>query len=245
MPALPPKSDPTPRLSVLLASEAPVGIIFRRGPSKRVHVILWDRKHDRFKPGSWFQGRIYPDQSDVSPDGRHLLYFAMGGVRWAIPETGGTWTAISQVPKLKAIALWGQRGGTRGGGGVFTSNRSYWIDLTPETVCLRDDSGMRREEWSRPASRMEREGWKKRDGGYTFEKALPKGWILRRHSPYSSSPRHELEQPEDGNRLAFPDWEWADWDRTRLVWAESGKVRAAQLGSHKLGTVRTLKDFGP
>ena len=53
-------------------------------------------------------GRIFVERSDLSPDGSHLIYFTMGGLRWVIPATGGTWTAISQVPSLKAVALWGQ-----------------------------------------------------------------------------------------------------------------------------------------
>jgi len=59
-----------------------------------------------------------PTAPTFSPDGQHMIYFAMGGVEWAIPATGGTWTAISELPSLKASALWGQ-GDTRGGGGMF------------------------------------------------------------------------------------------------------------------------------
>ena len=69
---------PPPRLSVLLATQAPVGIVFRRGPSRIVRVIYWDRTKDVFTPGAIFKGRIYVDRSDISPDGRHLLYIAMG-----------------------------------------------------------------------------------------------------------------------------------------------------------------------
>ena len=133
-----------PRLSVLLASEAPVGVVLRRGPTKVVRVVIWDRENDKFKPGAWFHGRIYPERSDISPDGRHMIYFAMGGVAWAIPATGGTWTAISTLPSLKATALWGQ-GDTWSGGGMFTSNRSFWLDADANTSLIRDDSGLRRE----------------------------------------------------------------------------------------------------
>jgi hypothetical protein len=80
-----------PRLSVLLASDAPVGVVLRRGPSKLVQLVIWDRASDKFKPGQCFRGRIYAERSDLSPDGRHMLYFAMGGLAWAIPATGGTW----------------------------------------------------------------------------------------------------------------------------------------------------------
>ncbi|MCU1235196.1 MAG: hypothetical protein JWP63_3163, partial [Candidatus Solibacter sp.] len=93
-------------------------------------------------------GRIYSDRSDLSPDGRHMIYFAMGGVAWAIPATG-TWTAISRLPSLKASMLWAQ-GDTRSGGGSFTSSQSYWLELDANTTRLRDEAGMRREEY-RPA----------------------------------------------------------------------------------------------
>src|SRR3954469_15282966 len=98
---------PAPRLNVLLASDAPVGVVLRRGPSKLVRVVMWDRRTDKFRPGQSFQGRIYADRSDISPDGRHMIYFAMAGVAWAVPQTGGTWTAISVLPSLRADALWG------------------------------------------------------------------------------------------------------------------------------------------
>jgi hypothetical protein len=44
-------------------------------------------------------------------------------------------------------------------------------------------------------------------------------------------------------KLVFANWEWADWDRERLVWAEGWCLRVATLGSHKLGSARTLYDF--
>src|ERR1051325_10992038 len=91
---------PAPRLSALPASDAPVGVVLRRGPSKLVELVMWDRRTDKFRPGPWFKGKIYADRSDISPDGRHLIYFAMAGVSWAVPETGGTWTAISVLPSL-------------------------------------------------------------------------------------------------------------------------------------------------
>src|SRR5580704_7222016 len=88
------RDSPPPRISVLLAAEAPVGMVFRRGPSKLVRVIHWDRATDKFTPLQWFRGRIFADRSDLSPDGQHMIYFAMGGVAWAIPKTRGSWTAI-------------------------------------------------------------------------------------------------------------------------------------------------------
>jgi hypothetical protein len=39
------------RLHVLLARNAKVGLVIRRGPSKSVCTVLWDRKRDKFKLG--------------------------------------------------------------------------------------------------------------------------------------------------------------------------------------------------
>ena len=207
-----------------------------------VRVILWNRNRDTFKPGPWFKGRLFAHCSDLSPDGRHMIYFAMGGVKWAVPATGGTWTAISRPPSLTATALWGQGGGTRGGGGMFISNTSYWLDANFDTFLVRDD-GLLRRSGIRPArSRAEREGWTAKSDRVS-EKTLPEGWVLRRITRHAKPDRHEVEQSEAGLKLSFPTWEWADWDRKRLVWAESGCLRAAKLGSRGLGKACTLQDF--
>jgi hypothetical protein len=230
-----------------LASEAPIGIVFRRGPSKLVRVIKWNRENDKFTPGQWFKGKIYPDRSDLSPDGRHMIYFAMGGVEWALPKTGGTWTAISRVPSLTALALWPQDG-TRGGGGIFLPNGSYWLDTHNEP--LRDDTNLKRA-FSPPAtSRMERDGWVRKETGrktkvfVVFEKQLAKGWTLRLRQNFLND-QYELEQSERGVTLKFPSWEWGDWDRKRLAWAEQGAIRVANLGPRGLDATHTLCDFNP
>lgn len=228
---------------MLLALDASVAVVFRRGPTKLVNIFFWNRENDRFKRGQRFKGRIFVDRSSLSPDGRHMIYFAMGGVSSAIGATRGTWTAISRAPSLTAIALWGQ-GDTWGGGGMFTSNNSYWLDANDNTFLIRDSSGLRRDVKPPAYSRMERDGWIcKYDSGSVFEKAIPKGWILRKIIRHGRPERHELEQTEDHTKLLFPEWEWAEWDRKRLVWAEAGRLRAASLKSHELGTVRTLHDF--
>lgn len=87
----------------MLASEASLGLVIRRGPSKRVATFLWARETDQFRLGQWLNGRIYERRSDLAPDGKHFLYFAMNG-RWK-SEVRGTWTAISRAPCLKALSL--------------------------------------------------------------------------------------------------------------------------------------------
>jgi hypothetical protein len=69
------------RLHVLLASQARAGVVFRRGPVNAVCTIGWNLETDKFELGQWLRGRIYERRGDLSPDGRHLIYFARGGRR--------------------------------------------------------------------------------------------------------------------------------------------------------------------
>ena len=93
------------RLYALLAREAPVGVVFRRGPSKWVQVIKWDTATDTFTLGQWFHGRIYERRCDLSPDGTLMIYFAQKINRRTMDDNEYTyaWTAISQPPYLTAL----------------------------------------------------------------------------------------------------------------------------------------------
>jgi hypothetical protein len=101
------------RLFVILARNSRDAVIFRRGPSKQVLLIKWDRTKDSFEIGQWLKGRIYERRCDLSPSGKLLVYLA---ARWKGPI--GSWTAISKPPYLTALALWPNLG-SWGGGGLF------------------------------------------------------------------------------------------------------------------------------
>lgn len=80
------------RIHVILARESDNAVVFRRGPSNKVAVIGWNRNDDTFSVGQWFYGRIYEYRCDVSPDGRHILYFAAKyGRRNPLDETVEKW----------------------------------------------------------------------------------------------------------------------------------------------------------
>lgn len=112
---------------VLLAKQAHVGVILRRGPTEWWRITLWDTKRDRFEGGQWFHGRIYPERCDVSPDGKLFIYFAgKFNQRSADNGYGDTWTAVSRPPYLTALALW-PIGGTWGGHGVFVDDRTVLV----------------------------------------------------------------------------------------------------------------------
>ena len=112
------QSKSTARLYVLLAREASVGVVFRRGPSGKVLIVKWNLKEDTFETGQWLKGRIYERRCDLSPDGRLLIYFAANQ-----KPPYSAWTAISRPPFLKALALWPKRSCWGGGGQFYTATR--------------------------------------------------------------------------------------------------------------------------
>jgi hypothetical protein len=247
----------TPRLHVLLARRAPLAIVLRRGPSKSVAAIAWDRRADRFTVGQWLRGRIYERRSDLSPDGKHLIYFAMNG-KWSSPALGA-WTAVSRAPYLRAVALYA-KGDCWHGGGLFVDNRHYWLNdgyghksLTTTTEVHRADRSAYVPTWGGECwgvyfLRLERDGWTPRPelappsttgaGMMVFDRPLPHGWVLRKlaraaidHPPGRGVyfDEHELIDARRDRRILRHDWEWADLDGDRLVWATAGALWAGQL----------------
>lgn len=118
-------SDPVIRLHLFFAQDNDRAVILRQGPSKVFRLILWHRDTDRFEDGQWLKHKVYVERCDLSPDGRHFIYFALDG-RWG-SVTEGSYTAISHPPYFTAISLFPQ-GDTWGGGGVFLDNRHYVAD---------------------------------------------------------------------------------------------------------------------
>jgi hypothetical protein len=121
-----------PRLFVLLARDAKVGIVFRRGPSKQVLLLKWDLERDSFEVGQWFKGRIYERRCDLSPSGDRLVYFA---ATYRGPYR--TWTAVSRPPYFTALALW-PKGDAWGGGGLFSKENELLLNHPPEEIALAD-----------------------------------------------------------------------------------------------------------
>jgi hypothetical protein len=261
-----------PRLHVVFAREKPYAVVFRRGPSRRVCTFYWDRKKDTFRVGQCLKGRIYERRSDLSPDGKYLIYFAMNG-KWD-SETGGSWTAISKAPWLKAIELYG-KGDCWEGGGLFISNHRFWLNdryFTPGRN-LKQSSEVKRDDAYVPEGdfgaedtgvyyrRLIRDGWTlvnheqkgKWNSETIFIKTMPKGWELKKiaHEQVGSPKgkgcywdEHELYNPNSETSLLCDDWEWAELDGKSIVWASKGCLyRAAIKSSKEIGEPKLLYDF--
>jgi hypothetical protein len=261
--------DTTPvpcRPSVILARNAPVGVIFRRGPSKLVELIKWHTDTDTFERGQWFKGRIYEEGSDLSPDGSLLIYFAakMQLGRQFDKEHFPAWTAISRPPWLTALALWPASGVSFFGGGLFIDDETIW--LSPHTIRSGPHKDHRPQglrivtEPDRPPARFTRDGWRRITdetpfaGGSLWEKADPcwRRAISTQGSPFPNntygsgfySYECSLVDLINGERVPVKEATWADWDQKgRLVFTRHGKVFAGDFDAEGQMTPRELADF--
>jgi len=159
---------PGVRLYSILAREAQLAVVFRRGPSKQVLLTLWRTDTDQFFEGQWLKGRIYERRCDLSPSGKRLIYFA---ANYRKPYF--SWTAISKPPFLTALALW-PKGDGWGGGGLFADETEILLNHRDQEQHLAEDFQLpdfvqvkplgQRAGWGEDSpildQRMMRDGWK-------------------------------------------------------------------------------------
>jgi hypothetical protein len=233
---------------VLLARQASVGVILRRGPTEWWRVTLWDTRRDRFEGGQWFRGRIYPEKCDVSPDGKLFVYFA-GKWRARSIDLGysDTWTAVSRPPYLTALALW-PIGGTYGGQGIFLDDRTlrgspsleHHPDHPPGPLRMGEYASLKKGDPRRKIGPSWENGWhgvlgprattrysemRKTSGSLILGRKVEMGdaYPSRRRSLYTLYRSHD--EP-----VALFEAHWADWDQGgRLVATAGGRVLAGKL----------------
>lgn len=126
-------AKPTLRLHLFHARDSTKTVILRQGPSKTYRMILWDRDGDKFQDGQWLKHKLYAERCDISPDGRHFLYFMLDG-QWSAP-TLGSYSVICKPPHFTALRLYPQ-GDTYGGGGHFLDATRFYIHSAASTADL-------------------------------------------------------------------------------------------------------------
>jgi hypothetical protein len=248
-----------PRLHVLTASRTDYAVILRRGPARSVATIGWHRSEDTFELGQWLHGRIYEHRSDLSPDGRHMIYFA--GSSRSI-RTGSWHTVVSRAPWLHAIAFLPQEW-TWHGGGAFTETGEVFLNgggTLPGTP-----DGLRQ---AAPdafphgtdgfhmgalyAAMQARRGWV-HAGGERYDirltKSVASGWsleatvALNRRNRALLSNAFALTGPHDA-RIDLPDWEWAEVWKDGVHFAAKGALFYAEIGDEGvLRNERLIRDF--
>jgi hypothetical protein len=227
-----------------------VAAVFRRGPSAWCQVGRWDLAAQRYEPGGWLRGRIFPRRSDLSPDGRWLCYFAhKPNAGW---EHGETYIAVSKLPWLTALHAFGTCGTwTRGyhftpcNQGTSPSDRPLPIPYNLTPIAITQFANEQRRGWveapdSPPRSK---EGpWDDRRNA-RLHKPQPGGpWRLRVESVGWAGGEFGVEQAIDGLRVTYAletesdirlldDVQWADWDAQGrlLVATRSGHLQIRDL----------------
>jgi len=260
------------RLFVLLAREEPVGVIFRRGPSKQVLLIKWNLRDDTFETGQWFKGRIYERRCDLSPNGKFLIYFA---VKQKPPLY--SWTAISKPPYFTALALW-RKGDCWNGGGWFLDNKTIRLNhgslddpelrrgFRPGPIKIAGYAEFRGEDDTVWDIVRKRDGWSCHNEGESIDRGGVRGWDLDPPQTWTKIGRrgYLLEQSIVGIGGKAAPWyqieyrvlkegkvlfdigraDWADWDhKGNLLFAKDGCIFRQYLSSLNRPEPRQLADF--
>ncbi len=243
-----------PRLFFLTAKEAPILVVLRRGPSKRYHVIKINTETTAMEHGSWFTGRLYTDDCDLSFDGEWLIYKALGA-------NGAVWTGLCRSPWLKTYREW-ENLGTWNGGGFFVSRTllqiNVWskIKVTQKVQlpfeCHEGGIEHNREGKIVPydprTARMLREGWRRLETSQASEHLVKKTYTsFNDHSEWGCQPssRHPMlsmvRRPDrGGNQSSFTlerpsdlldsAVDWANWDAFgNLIVARQGLLKKYTL----------------
>lgn len=221
------------RLHVLLASENDFALVIRRGPTKQVCTLGWNRADDTFELGQWLKGKIDFSSCDLSPDGRHFLYEAS---KYG-PADSGSYAVLSRAPYLKKLGFWDSR---CVGGGVFLDNARFRLYSVgePTTFRLPDFAPVETETPSDKRGfiaggvrgfRLQRDGWVLRPDDGERRKCWYKtlgDWTLT-----SSTYDYELRHNAGDEIIARGEWNWADFDapRERLCLARDGQLWALDL----------------
>lgn len=264
---------PTPRLYFLTAKEAPIVVVLRRGPSKRYHVIKINTQTAVMARGSWFTGRLYTDDCDISFDGEWLVYKALGA-------TGAVWTGLCRSPWLKTYREW-ENVGTWDGGGFFASRTQLQVNVgskmkVTQTArlpfdCQQDDTERNAVgkivRYDPRTARMLREGWRRLEPSQTSERSIkkiyasfgdPSEWICQ---PSQDHPRLRMVRRPDrsGNWSSFTldqpadlldnSVDWANWDALgNLIVARQGllqKYTLADLATGQPSLAWDLRTLSP
>lgn len=229
------------RVYGLMAAEAPVCVLLRRGPSKWTQVIRWDTATDSFEHGDWFDGRVYEYKSDISPDGRYWCYFVMrprSGLDSKAIGRCWQWSAISRVPEFEPLRVWPQKHGWYGGG-RFVTNRHVMPMIDPKEFVL--EPGLLEGDfvvlpatdpaWDSIESVARPGGWFSRaselGGGYF--KPAEEDRVLQMIEATGASQKPTtytgIVRSKDGAEVELQRCQWVDVDQQgRIVFARDGVV---------------------
>ena len=243
-----------PRLFGIPAREASVVAVIRRGPSEWSHVSRWDLTTGELASGAWLHGTIYPQRTDLSPDGRWLAVFILkGNAGWSV---GDTYLSISRLPWLTALAAW-STGGTWTRGIHFVEPAEHALRSEPD----HGELGPLRRRYGLAGTRPEtfsverRTGWVEtattpdRSPSDHWDEARADAVVMQRTRPGATGPLLTVAgryaafrdnapawgEPAYGvgwatEQASLDDVQWADWsaDGQLLVATKHGRLQVRE-----------------
>ncbi len=231
------------RLFVILARNAPVGLVLRHGPTKWTQIIKWNTATDQFEDGQWFHGTIHDQRCDLSPSGKRWIYFAAKHhLRKVDPLYTSTWTGIGKTPYFTALALWPNHDTIYQGGGLFAAENTLWLNSveTRWSSPQRDQVPRAHFKHTPPAGlkivpivltsgdqlfprRLVRDGWTlTTPGDVNQDMAVPSGRLTRQRGHLQLGLEFDFqktlytlvdEAAPAGDPPLLETQEWADWDQ--------------------------------
>jgi hypothetical protein len=246
------------RIHLLAAKEAPIVVILQRKSSKLFHVITVGTENHWVNEGSWFRGVLYAIQSDVSFDGKYMIYLARGA-------HAKTWSGLCRLPWLKTLV---HVETPLTGGGYFSgphdlkthgwdhSEKVFSSDDVPFTI-ERDPKRHFGYELANVYGRFERDGFTRLGSNWGEEQEFktPRyrvvctgddGWGRRPARGYPELQVRYVGFLDGEFKFVFtldehPDLlegaNWATWDLGNNLWvARSGIVEQYALGNLRRST---------
>jgi hypothetical protein len=236
----------------IVARDADVAIVLRRGPTRHVRLLTWDLRDDTVRGGQWLVGTVHFGACGVSPDGELFVYSARKG--------GRTFTCVSRPPYFTALAFWeAQLPWT--GGGFFVANDHAVLGVTHAP---NEGSLPPRFSVSSVWSYLPWSGNKARPSPDTFGEAVLRAPEARQHwqvagrryrKPNPRDPSLVLERNESPGRAGpcrlvqstgsteavareLGTLDWADWARDgTLVFGAAGRLHRQHVrGERAVGS---------
>ena len=241
------------RIHLLAAREAPTIVLLQRKRAKLFHVITVDTETHAINEGSWFRGQLYALDSDVSFDGRFMVYRARGA-------DDKTWSGVCRLPRLKTLV---HVETPITGGGYFSgpndlkthgwdhAEKIFSTDDVPFTI-ERDTKRHFGDELAVIYGRFERDGFTRLGSNSGEEQTLTSptyhddGWGRRPARRYPEFQLRYRGHFNNGFNFAitldeYPNLldgaSWATWDSGNNFWvARPGIVEQYTLGDLRRGT---------
>ena len=93
------------KIHCIVARDAPIAVVYRKGHNKWWHVMKWDLENDVIEHGAWIKAKLYPQYSSISPNGKHICTRLRQGHKEDEPKWN-TCFSVSTHPWLQALCAW-------------------------------------------------------------------------------------------------------------------------------------------